>query len=110
MRKLAFAFAGLLFLSTAVFAEEHAMAALEHANAAVVAGKAGHALTLVEHSKLALEHTLAASIVAHGVPKTHLDAAAGELQESIDHGNLEHADVATKHAVAAVEHIKASKQ
>jgi len=34
-----------------------------------------------------------------------LDEAAKELQEAIDHGNLDHADVATKHAEAAIEHI-----
>jgi hypothetical protein len=111
MKKLAFACAGiLLFLSMAVFAEEHAKAALEHANQAVIHGKAGHAPILVQHAKAALEHTLAAAIIAKGLPKGHLDEAAKELQESIDHGNLGHADVATKHAEAAVEHIKASNK
>jgi hypothetical protein len=100
----------LLLLSTGVFAEEHAAAALEHANQAVIHGKAGHAPILVEHAKAALEHALAASIVAKGVPKNHMDAAAKELQESIDHGNLDHASIATKHAEAAVEHIKAGNK
>jgi hypothetical protein len=59
---------------------------------------------------VALEHSLAAAIVAKGVPKTHLDAASGELQEAIDHGNLGHADIAAKHVEAAVEHIKASSK
>lgn len=109
MKKLAFACAGLLlFLSTAVFAEPHTDAALEHANAAVVEGKANKPEALVGHAKLAMEHTLAAAIIAKSIPKGHLDAAAKELQEAIDHGNLDHADVATKHAEAAVEHIKAS--
>lgn len=111
MKKLAFACAGLLlFLSTAVFAEQHADQALEHANAAVVQGEAGKAEGLVEHAKLAMEHTLAAAIVAKSIPKNHLEAAAKELQEAIDQGNLDHADVATKHAEAAVEHIKTSQQ
>lgn len=111
MKKLAFACAGLLlFLSTAVFAEQHADQALEHANAAATQGKGGKAEALVEHAKLAMEHSLAAAIVAKGASKNHLDEAAKELQESIDHGNLGHADVATKHAEAAVGHIKASKQ
>ncbi|HEY8099017.1 MAG TPA: small metal-binding protein SmbP, partial [Methylobacter sp.] len=111
MKKLAFACAGiLLFLSTAVFAEEHTKAALEHANAAVAEGKANKPEALVEHAKLSLEHTLAAAIIAKSVPKGHLDAAAKELQEAIDHGNLDHTDVATKHAEAAVDHIKASSK
>ncbi|EGW21854.1 MULTISPECIES: small metal-binding protein SmbP [Methylobacter] len=106
MKKLASICAALLFLlSTSVFAEKHASEALEHANAAVVQGKAGKSEKLVEHAKLALEQTLAASIVAKGIPKNHLDEAAKELQEAIDHGNLDHADVATKHAEAAIEHI-----
>ncbi|MGR9014211.1 MAG: small metal-binding protein SmbP [Gammaproteobacteria bacterium] len=109
MKKLAFSCAGLLFLlSTSVFAKEQATSALEHAKEAVVHGKAGHALILVEHAKTALDYTLGASIVAKGVSKNHLDAGAKELQEAIDHGGLGHADVATTHAEAAVEHIKAS--
>ncbi|MDI1279629.1 small metal-binding protein SmbP [Methylobacter sp.] len=113
MKKSIFAFAGLLlllgtFLSTAVFAEDHTKAALEHASAAVDAGKAGKSEALVEHAKLAMEHTLAAAITAKSIPKGHLDAAAKELQDTIDHGNLGHADVATTHAEAAVEHLKAA--
>lgn len=100
----------LLLLSTSVFAEDHGAIALEHADAAVIHGKAGHAPILVDHAEAALEHTLAGAIAAKGVQKTHLDAAAKELQESIDQGNLGHADVATKHAEAAVEHIKASNK
>ena len=49
--------------------------------------------------------TLAASRVAKGVPKNHLDAAAKELQESINLGNLGHIGSATTHAEAAVKHI-----
>ncbi len=111
MRKLSLVCAGLLlFLSTSVFAEEHAAEALKHANAAVTEGKAGRAPALVEHSKAAMEHALAGAIVTHGAQKNHLDEAGKELQEAIDHGNLGHADVATKHAEAAVEHIKAGNK
>ncbi len=111
MKKLALACAGLLlFLSTAVFADEHTDAALKHASAAVVEGHAGKSEALVEHAKLAMEHALAGAIVAKSIPKNHLEAAAKELQEAIDHGNLDHADVATTHAEAAVEHIKASNK
>ena len=111
MKKIASICAGLLLIfSTAVISEEHADAALEHANTAVEHGKAGHAPILVEHAKVALEHALAASLVAHGQPKTHLDAAAKSLQDAIDHGNLGHADKATKSAEEAVEHIKAGNK
>ncbi len=111
MKKLASICAGLLFLlSTSVFAEEHAAAALEHANTAVIHGKAGHAPVLVEHAKAALDHTLAASIVAKGVPKNHLDDGAKELQEAIDQGNLGHVGKATVAAEAAVAHIKAANK
>jgi hypothetical protein len=61
---------------------------------------------LVEHAKVALEHSLAGAIEAKGVPKTHLDAASASLQEAIDHGTLGHADLATKSAEEAVEHLK----
>ena len=49
-----------------------------------------------------------ASIVAKGVAKNHLDAAAKELQESIELANLGHIGSATLHAEAAVNHIKVS--
>jgi hypothetical protein len=111
MKKLAFTCAGLLlFFSAVVFAAEGSKAALEHANAAVTEGKAGKPEALVVHAKLAMENTLAAAITAKSIPKGHLEAAAKELQESIDSGNLGQADVATKHAEAAVEHIKASNK
>ena len=111
MKKLTFACAGLLlFFSAAVFSAEGSKAALEHANAAVAEGKADHASTLVEHAKLAMEHALAGAIVAKSIPKNHLDAAAKELQEAIDHGNLGHVGKATKHAEAAVVQIKAGSR
>ncbi len=111
MKKLAFICAGLLlFLSTSVFAEEHADAALESANEAVAHGKAGHTLMLVERAKESLEYVLSASLVAKGVLKNHLDTAAKELQESIDHGNLGHVGRATIHAEVAVRHIKAGNK
>lgn len=112
MKKLASVCATLLLvLSTAVFAEEHLDAALEHANAAVVEGQAGKEDSLVVHAKAALEHSLAASIVAKSVPKGHIDAASKSLQDAIDHGTLGHAHVemATKSAEEAVGHLKAAK-
>ncbi len=112
MKKLASLSASLLLLlSTSVFAEgNNAASALEHANAAVTHGKAGHTPILIEHAKAALEDALAASIIAKGVTKNHLDAGAKELQEAIDHGTMGHVGVATTHAEAAVEHIKAGNK
>ncbi len=110
MKKIASISGGLLLLlSTNVFAEDYAASALEHANSAVVHGKAGHAPVLVEHAKASLDQALAASIAAKGISKNHINAAAKELQESIDQGGLGQTDAATKHAEAAVEHLKASK-
>jgi hypothetical protein len=40
--------------------------------------------------------------------KNHLDAAAKELQESIELANLGHIGSATLHAKAALKHIKVS--
>ena len=100
----------LLLLSASVFAEEHFVAVQEHANAAVVHGEAGHTRILIEHVKAALAHTLEASIAANGMRKSHLDAAAKELQESLDLANLGHVGAATIHAEAAEKHIKASNK
>lgn len=110
MKKLALICVGLSFLlSASIFADEHFIASQEHTNAAVVQGEAGHTRVLIGHAKAALEHTLQASLVAKGVPKGHLDAAAKELQECLDLANLGHIGAATLHAEAAEKHIKASK-
>ena len=107
MKKMLSLYAALLLLlSNAIFADKHTAAALEHANAAVVNGQAGQTPILLEQTKAALKHTLAASKVAKSVPKTHLDAAAKELQESNELGNLGHIGSATTHAEAAVKHIE----
>ncbi len=109
MNKLASICAGLLFLcSNSVFAEDHLIAAQQHVNTAVVHGEAGHTQILIKHAKAALEDTLAASLVAKGVAKNHLDLAAKELQQSIDLANLGHIGAATIHAESAEKHIKAS--
>ncbi len=112
MKKLALVCTGLLLiLSASVYAEENnAASALEHAKAAVIHGKAGHTPALVEHAKAALEDALAASIVAKGVSKNHLEAGAKELQEALDHCTLGHVGKATVHAEAAVTHIKAANK
>jgi len=109
MKKITTLCAGLLFLlSASVFAEEHLKEALEHANAAAVHGEDGDTAILIGHAKAALEQVLEASIVAKSVAKNHLDAAAKELQESIELANLGHIGSATLHAEAAVKHIKVS--
>ena len=109
MKKMTTLCAGLLlFLSASVFAEGHLKEALEHANTAAVHGEAGDTAVLIEHAKAALEQVLEASIVAKSVAKNHLDAAAKELQESIELANLGHVGSATLHAEAAVKHIKVS--
>jgi len=59
----------LLLISASALADDHTVAALEQANAAVVYGKAGHTSNLVDHAKAALEHTLAVSITAKGASK-----------------------------------------
>ena len=111
MKKMTAICAGLLLLlSSSVFAEEHLTEALEHANTAVDHGQAGDTAILIEHTKAALEQVLEASIVAKGVAKNHLDDAAKELQESIELANMGHIGSATKHAEAAVNHIKISNK
>ena len=111
MNKLATVLAAsLLCLSTTVFAETHLDQAIEHANAAVVEGKAGKTPELAVHAKAALDHSLAASLVAKSVSKNHIDAASKSLQDSIDHAGLNHAGPATSSAEEAVIHLNAAKK
>jgi Small metal-binding protein len=112
MKKIMTICAGvLLMLSSAVFAEEkHVTVALEHANAAVEAGKGNNTTGLVQHANAALEHTLAAALVLKGQAKEHMEAASTELEEAATHGQLRHTDIATEHAVAAVAHIQESNK
>jgi hypothetical protein len=102
--------ATLLMLSSHVFAEDHAKAALEHAKSAVEHGQAGHPKVLTEHAEAALEHALAGALVTKGVQKNHLQEGANALEEAINHANLGHTEDATKHAEAALMHIKAANQ
>ena len=96
--------------SASLFAESHLDSALEHANAAVKEGQAGKLPELVTHAKAALDHSLAASVVAKSVSKTHIDAASESLQKAIDHGNLNHVEPATTSAQEAVNHLEAAKK
>jgi hypothetical protein len=111
MKIIGIIFAGVLFLfSTILMAESHLDTALEHANVAVTEGQAGKVPKLLIHAKAALEHSLAASVVARSVTKTHIDAASISLQNSIDHGNLNHVEPATTSAQEAVNHLEAAKK
>jgi hypothetical protein len=111
MKIIGLIFASALFLfSTVLFAESHLDSALEHANAAVTEGQAGKAPELIVHAKAALDHSLAASVVAKSVAKSHIDAASISLQNAIDHGNLNHVEPATTSAQEAVKHLEAAKK
>ena len=111
MKILGLVFAGVIFIfSSALLAQSHLEAAMEHANAAVTEGQAGKLPELVIHAKAALDHSLAASVVAKSVAKTHIDAASVSLQNAIDHGNLNHAEPAILSAQEAVKHLEAAQK
>ncbi len=100
MKKSIITVAGLLlllsvFLSTAVFAEEHAYAAIEHTSTAIAQGKTGNALALVEHTEKALEHAKMAENVAKGHIKAEMQSAVDELDKAITAGKAGDAKVAT---------------
>ena len=108
MKKLTTVLAGLLLcLSTNVFAEKHADAALEHATAAAAQGKAGNAGGLVDHAKMALDEAASASLVSKSIAKNHIDEAGELLQKAVHEGNLNHAPAATKLVDEAIAHLKA---
>lgn len=115
MNRIALLGAGLLMLvgsASVALAEEHAEAALEHANQAVIHGQAGHASMLVDHATEALKHAHAASNIAKGKSKTHIEAAVESLESAVKHGKMGagHEPMATKAAEDAVEHLKAANQ
>lgn len=102
--------AGLVTFSAGVFAEDHGTTALSHAQAAAAKGKEGDCKGLVEHAGKALEHTLAGALVSSGATKNHLQAASNELEEAINHGNLNHAEIATEHTETAIAHINKANE
>jgi ribosomal protein S20 len=115
MKKSIFAFAGLLlllstFLSTAVFAEEHALAAIEHTSAAIAKGKVDKAPALVEHAQQALEHAKQAENVALGHSKTQMQSAVKELEKAIDAGKTGDSKKATESAEAALGFLQAGNK
>lgn len=84
--------------------ENHALAAMPHADAAIEHGAKGHAEALVEHAQAALAHA------ETGKDNPHLAEAATHLQAAVEHGKMGHADVATQHAREAYNHIKAASR
>ncbi|MGR8979883.1 MAG: small metal-binding protein SmbP [Gammaproteobacteria bacterium] len=113
MKKMTLIITGLfVFLSFAVFAEEHADAALEHTKMAIVHGKAGHAPVLQEHANTALIHAQKAVEKASGEAKTHMQAAVKSLESAVEHAKMGpgHEEMATKAAEEAAEHIKAGNK
>ncbi len=89
--------------------ENHCRLALEHAESAAIHGKAGHPDILSEHAIVALEHAQAAEKIMQGVAKEHLGKTVEHLHQAIEHGKLGHADVATDHVGQAIAHIRAAK-
>ncbi len=57
------------------------------------------------HAAQALEH---AAEKEHAEAHEHMTEGVKYLDEAIKHGNMGHADVATKHMEEAMTHIKAS--
>jgi hypothetical protein len=115
MKKSTLTFASLLlllgtFLSTAVFAEEHAYAAIEHTSSAIAQGKEGKAPALVEHAKKALEHAKLAENVAKGHVKAEMQSAVDELEKAITAGNAGDAKIAVIPLEKALGYLQAGNK
>jgi Small metal-binding protein len=98
-------FTGLLLgsiLTVATFGayagESHMAEALKHAQAAV---KADDGKGIAKHADAAKTHAQTAS--------EHLSAGITSLNDAIDHGKLDHTDLAKKSAEEAVTHLKAAQ-
>lgn len=111
MKKLALACASLLlFLSTTVFAEEHAYTAIEHTSAALAQGKADKAPELVQHAEQALEHAKMAESVAQGHSKTQMQSAVKALEKAISQGKTGDAKSATESTQEALGFLQAGNK
>jgi ribosomal protein S20 len=111
MKKLALACASLLlFLSTTVFAEEHAYTAIEHTSAALAQGKADKAPALVQHAEQALEHAKMAESVAQGHSKTQMQSAVKALEKAISQGKTGDAKSATESTQEALGFLQAGNK
>lgn len=78
--------------------ESHMAEALKHAQAAV---KADDGKGVAKHADVAKTHAQTAS--------EHLTAGITSLNDAIDHGKLDHTDLAKKSAEEAVTHLKAAQ-
>lgn len=78
--------------------ENHFKEALKHAEAAA---KASDGKTVAQHAEQAKTHAKTAD--------EHLDAGIKSLESAIEHGNMDHGDMAQKAAKEAVTHIKAAQ-
>lgn len=115
MKKSIFAFTSLLlligtFLSTTVFAEEHAYTAIEHTSAALAQGKAGKAPELVQHAEKALEHAKKAEEVALGHSKTQMQSAVKALEKAISQGKTGDAKSASASTEEALGFLQAGNK
>lgn len=89
----------LTFASLGAYAgESHMAEALKHAEAAV---KADDGKGIAKHAEVAKTHAQTAD--------EHLDAGVTSLNDAIDHGKLDHTDLAKKSAEEAVTHLKAAQ-
>lgn len=107
MKKIIFIISSLLLLSFSALAEEHADAALEHANAAIIQGKEGNLNLLTEHVAQATHHTDEAVKVATGPAKFHLETGSKHLHDAVKQANQGHGNKAIEHVRTAIEHLKA---
>lgn len=99
--KLAALSAGIILTFAAFGAyagESHMAEALKHAQAAV---KADDGKGIAKHANAAKTHAQTAS--------EHLNAGITSLNDAIDHGKLDHTDLAKKSAEEAVTHLKAAQ-
>jgi Small metal-binding protein len=78
--------------------ESHMAEALKHAQAAV---KADDGKGVAKHADAAKTHAQTAS--------EHLSAGITSLNDAIDHGKLDHTDLAKKSADEAVTHLRAAQ-
>lgn len=89
----------LAFCSFGAYAaESHLEQALEHAQASA---KATDGKSIAEHADTAKKHAK--------VSDEHLDAGIVSLDEAIEHGKQDHADLAKRAAEEAVTHLKAAQ-
>ncbi len=83
----------------------HVRDAADHAKAAVLHGKEGHADVCAEHADAALKSARGAR-----VKSPHLDEGIKHLTEAVKHGKAGHADACTEHAEGAATHLVEVKE